>query len=229
MSVSQHDMKPFGDNPDPAYKPVEEALSSATHGFGAGMSLVGLIILVNIAIENRDIYQILSFSIFGSTLILLYLASALYHGSRQPRVKRFFKIADHASIFLLIAGSYTPFLMIPLRGQFGWTLLGIIWGLAILGVGFKVFFIQRLQRISVLFYIGMGWMSVLLVKEGIEIIPLGGLVWLAAGGVAYTVGVIFYSMKNTPYMHLVWHFFVLGGSICHYLAVLLYLTPITTP
>jgi len=219
----------FENFPEPAYKPVEEALSSATHAIGAVMSLVGLIILVNIAIENRDIYQIVSFSIFGSTLILLYLASALYHGSRQPRVKGFFKVADHASIFLLIAGSYTPFLLIPLRGRLGWTLLIIIWGLAILGVGFKVFFIHRLQRISVLFYIVMGWLSVVLVKEAVGIMPSGGLFWLAAGGVSYTVGVIFYSMKNTPYMHLVWHFFVLGGSVCHFLAVLLYLTPITTP
>ena len=132
------------------------------------------------------------------------------------------------SIFLLIAGSYTPFLLIPLRGRLGWILLAIIWTLAFLGVSFKVFFINRLQRISVAFYILMGWLSVVMVKEAVEVMPAGGLVWLAAGGIAYTVGVIFYAMKKTPYMHLVWHFFVLSGSTCHFLAVFLYLTSGTT-
>jgi len=204
----------------------EEITHAITHGFGAALSIAGLTILVVLAVENGNIYQVVSFSIYGATLVILYLASTLYHGIQQPDAKRIFKIFDHSSIFLLIAGTYTPFLLISIRGALGWTLMVIVWGMAILGVSFKTLFIDRFPKLSVLAYVLMGWLSVVMIKEMLVNIPLGGLIWLAIGGVVYTVGVIFYALQKIPYMHVVWHFFVLGGSICHYFAVLLYLAPI---
>ena len=203
----------------------EEIAHSITHGIGAGLSIAGLTLLVALAVLYGNVYQIVSFSVYGSTLILLYLASTLYHGFQNPRLKRVFKIFDHASIYLLIAGTYTPFLLVGLRGRWGWTFLIIIWGLAILGVSFKALFIDRFHKLSVLAYILMGWLSVVMIKELLINISLGGLIWLGVGGVIYMVGVIFYALQKIPYMHVVWHFFVLGGSICHYIAVLLYLAP----
>ncbi len=203
----------------------EEIAHSITHGIGAGLSIVGLVVLVILAARRGDVYQIVSFSIYGASLIILYLASTLYHSFQRPRLKHVFKIIDHAAIYLLIAGTYTPFLLVGIRGRLGWTLLVIIWGLAVLGVSFKAFFIHRFEKLSVLAYILMGWLSVAMMKELWANIPVGGVIWLAAGGVAYTVGVIFYALRKTPYMHAVWHLFVLGGSLCHYFAVLLYLAP----
>jgi hemolysin III len=207
------------------YSLGEEIVHSITHGIGVGLGVAGLTLLVVLAVWYGNVYQIVSFSIYGATLIILYLASTLYHAFQNPGVKRVFKIIDHASIYLLIAGTYTPFLLVGLKGAWGWTLMIIIWGLAILGISFKVLFIHRYQKLSVLAYVLMGWLSVVMLKELLVNIPLGGLIWLAAGGVVYTVGVIFYALQKIPYMHVVWHVFVLGGSICHYFAVLLYLAP----
>lgn len=203
----------------------EEIAHSLTHAIGAALSIAGLTLLVALAALYGNVYQIVSFSIYGGTLVILYLASTLYHGFQQPRIKRVFKILDHASIFLLIAGTYTPFLLISLRGKLGWTLLAIIWGLAILGVSFKVLFIDRLQKLSVLAYVLMGWLSVVMIEQMLANIPVGGLIWLGAGGAAYSIGVIFYALQKIRYMHVVWHFFVLAGSLCHYFAVLFYLAP----
>lgn len=203
----------------------EEIWHSVSHGIGTGLSVAGLTLLVVLAVLYGNIYQIVSFSIYGTTLIILYLASTLYHSFQNPRVKRVFKIIDHASIFLLIAGTYTPFLLVGVRGAWGWTLLVIIWGLAILGISFKALFINRFQRLSVLVYILMGWLSLVVIKELAASIEIGGLIWLGAGGVAYTVGVIFYALKQFRYTHVIWHFFVLGGSVCHFFAVLFYLAP----
>lgn len=207
------------------YSLGEEIANSITHGIGAGLSIAGLTLLVALAVMNGNIYQIVSFSIYGATLTILYLASTLYHSFQQPRVKRIFRIFDHAAIFLLIAGTYTPFLLVGVRGTIGWTLLVVVWGLALLGVGFKALFINRFQKLSVLAYILMGWLSVIAAKEMLANIPLGGLIWLAAGGAIYTIGIIFYALKKYRYTHTVWHVFVLGGSICHYFAILLYLAP----
>ncbi|HJW90559.1 MAG TPA: hemolysin III family protein, partial [Anaerolineales bacterium] len=156
----------------------EEIAHSITHGIGAGLSIAGLTLLVALAVLYGNVYQIVSFSVYGSTLILLYLASTLYHGFQNPRLKRVFKIFDHASIYLLIAGTYTPFLLVGLRGSWGWTFLIIIWGLAILGVSFKALFIDRFHKLSVLAYILMGWLSVVMIKELLINISLGGLIWL---------------------------------------------------
>jgi len=203
----------------------EEIAHSITHGIGVGLSIAGLVILVVIAAKYGDVYQVVSFSVYGATLILLYLASTLYHSFQAPRVKQIFKKMDHAAIYLLIAGTYTPFLLVGMRGPLGWTLFGIIWGLAVLGVSFKVLFIDRFQKLSVLAYVLMGWLCVVAFKQMAASIALNGMILLAAGGVVYTLGVIFYAMTKVRYSHAVWHLFVLGGSVCHYFAVLFYLAP----
>ncbi len=203
----------------------EEIAHSITHGIGTGLSIAGLTLLVVLSILHGDVYQVVSFSVYGATLIILFLASTLYHSFQQPAVKRVFKVIDHASIFLLIAGTYTPFLLVAIRGAWGWTLLVIVWGLAILGVSLKALFIHRFQKLSVLAYILMGWLSVVAIKELLENIPLDGLILVAVGGIVYTVGVIFYALKRIRFSHAIWHVFVLGGSVCHYFAVLLYLAP----
>lgn len=204
----------------------EEIFHSITHGIGSGLSIAGLTLLLVLAILFGDVYQIVSFSIFGASLVLLYLSSTLYHGFQQPRVKHIFKIFDHASIYLLIAGTYTPFLLVGLGGSAGWTMLFIVWGIALFGIVFKVLFIERFQVLSVVTYLLMGWLCVFVFREMVASIPLGAIIWLAIGGLFYTVGVIFYALQKIPYMHAVWHFFVLGGSICHFFAVLLYLAPV---
>ncbi len=204
----------------------EEIAHSITHGIGAGLSIAGLTLLLVLAVLYGNVYQIVSFSIYGATLIILYLASTLYHGFTHPRVKHIFEVIDHAAIYLLIAGTYTPFLLVAIRGVWGWTLLVIIWGLALLGISFKTLFFHRFKNLSVLAYILMGWLSVVAINELLVNIPVGGLIWLAVGGVIYTVGVIFYALHKIPYTHAIWHLFVMGGSICHYFAVLFYLTPI---
>lgn len=207
------------------YSIGEEIANSVTHGIGAGLSIAGLTLLVVLAVMNGNIYQIVSFSIYGATLTILYLASTLYHSFQQPKVKRVFRIFDHAAIFLLIAGTYTPILLVGVRGTIGWTLLVIVWGLALLGISFKALFINRFQKVSVLAYILMGWLSVIAIKEMIANIPVGGLIWMGVGGAIYTLGTIFYALKKYRYTHTIWHVFVLGGSICHYFAILLYLAP----
>ncbi len=218
--------KTIGQVPKRSYTMGEEIVHSVTHGIGTCLSIVGLILLVDLAIKYGDVIQIVSFSIYGGTLIILYLASTLYHGFQHARVKRIFRVIDHSSVYLLIAGSYTPFLLVGLQGTWGWILLAVIWGAAIAGIGFKVLFLERFNNLSTWTYLLMGWASVVMIKDLFEKIPLGGIIWLALGGAAYSGGVIFYRMKKTPYMHAIWHFFVLGGSICHFLAVLLYLAPV---
>jgi len=212
--------------PTRIYSIGEEIMNGVTHGLGAALSIAGLTILVVLAVMSGNVRQIVGFSIYGASLIILYLASTLYHSFRKPEVKRVLKIIDHAAIYLLIAGTYTPFLLVGVQGAWGWTMLVLIWGLAILGISFKTLFIHRFQKLSALGYVLMGWLSVLIIKSLLDTIAVGGLIWLAVGGAIYTIGVIFYSLKKIPYMHGVWHLFVLGGSICHYFAVLLYLAPV---
>ena len=204
----------------------EEIMNSITHGIGAGLSIAGLTLLVVLAVLSGNVRQVVSFSIYGASLIILYLASTLYHSFQQPEIKQTFKIIDHSAIYVLIAGTYTPFLLLGVPGVWGWVMFVFIWGVAILGIGFRKLFIYRFPQFAALTYILMGWVSVFMIKPLRANIALGGLMWLVAGGVVYTIGVIFYALKKIPYMHGVWHLFVLGGSICHYLAVLLYLVPV---
>lgn len=201
----------------------EEIANSITHGIGAALSIAGLVILVVLAVTRGDAWRIVSFSIYGATLIILYLASTLYHSFRHPGVKRIFRIIDHSSIFLLIAGTYTPFLLVRLRSTTGWILFGIIWALAGLGIGFKALYINRHAKISVAIYVAMGWLCVVAIRQMLANIPAGGIIGLAAGGLLYTAGIVFYAWHGLRYSHAIWHLFVLGGSISHYYSILFFL------
>jgi hemolysin III len=207
------------------YTPGEEIANGITHGIATALSVAGLTLLVVLAVLYGDVWQLVSFSIYGSTLILLFLASTLYHSFQHPRLKKMFRIIDHVSIYLLIAGTYTPFMLVSLRGPWGWSLFGVIWGLAIVGIVYKIFFIHRFRKLSVVIYILMGWLCIVALHEMVVRIPAGGLVWLSIGGLFYTLGVIFYAWRKLPYNHAVWHLFVMGGSLCHYFAIFFYLLP----
>ncbi|MCP4604610.1 MAG: hemolysin III family protein [Proteobacteria bacterium] len=203
----------------------EEIANSIIHGIGTLLAIAALVILVTFASLRGDAWRVVSFSIYGSTLILLYLSSTFYHGFRSIKLKRLFRIFDHATIYLLIAGTYTPFMLVTLRGGLGWSLLGVTWGFAILGIFMTALFIEKFRLISVLSYVGMGWLIVLAIKPLLAALQLGGVIWIASGGIAYTFGIVFYVSKRIPYSHAIWHLFVLGGSICHFFAMLLYVLP----
>ncbi|MBZ2168870.1 hemolysin III family protein [Marinobacter sp. F4216] len=198
---------------------IEEWLNSATHGIGALLSVIGTIVLVVGASQLEDNWKLVSFSIFGASLILLYLASTLYHGTRHPELKKLFKTLDHCAIFLLIAGTYTPFLLVNMRGTVGWTLFAIIWSLAITGVVLKIIFKNRYELARVGIYIAMGWLIIFASSDLVASLSDTALTLMIAGGIAYTGGVAFYLADRIPYMHAVWHLFVIGGSACHFSAV----------
>ena len=201
------------------YSLGEEIANSITHGLGALLSVVGLIALILLAANHGDAWRVISFSIYGVTLIILYLVSTLYHSLPQPRMKRVFRTLDHAAIYLLIAGTYTPFLLVSLRGALGWTLLVIIWGVAVVGVVWKLFFMERLKIVATGAYLLMGWLAIIAVKPLIDNLSTAGIVLVATGGVVYSLGVIFYVWRRLPYNHAIWHLFVLAASIFHFLAV----------
>lgn len=200
-----------------------ERLNSITHLIGASLALAGLAVLVVSAGLKADPWKIVSFSIYGFTLFTLYVFSTLYH-SLRGKAKLVFQKLDHTAIYLLIAGTYTPFTLVTLRGAWGWTVFGVIWGLAIIGSTQDVLLKKRNHILSVSLYILMGWLALAIIRPLARILPAAGLIWLVAGGLLYTVGVIFYSLdpKVMKYSHGVFHFFVLGGSICHYLTIFLY-------
>jgi hemolysin III len=199
---------------------VEEIANAITHGVGLLLSVAGFIVLLVFAALRGTAWHIVACSIYGVTLICLYAASTLYHAVISPRIKRALRIFDHSAIYLLIAGTYTPFLLVNLRGPWGWSLFGIVWGLAIAGILFKFWFVERFGFLSTAVYIGMGWLVVIAAKPVIAHVPFTALIWLLVGGLAYTAGVIFYASKRIPYGHAIWHVFVPAGSICHYFAVL---------
>ena len=201
----------------------EEIANSVTHGIGAALSVAALVILVVFASLYGDTWRVVSFSVYGATLFLLYLASTLYHSFTNPRIKQFFRILDHSSIYLLIAGTYTPVTLISMRGPWGWTLFGLIWVMAIAGIISKIFIIGKFKIVSVLFYVIMGWFILIAFKPMLQMVPKGLIVWIFIGGVCYTFGLIFYALKKIPYFHFIWHLFVLGGSISHFFGMLLYL------
>ncbi len=207
------------------YTPGEEIANSVIHGIGAGLAIAALSVLVTLAAGRGDAWHVVSFSIYGATLVLLYSSSTVYHALRAPRAKRAMRMMDHMAIFLLIAGSYTPFTLVTLRGPWGWTLFGLIWGIAVAGIVFKVFFTGRLERASVALYILMSWLALIAIKPLASALPVGGLVWLALGGVFYMGGVAFYRWHRLRFHHAVWHVCVLGGSLCHFLCMLWYVLP----
>ena len=202
-----------------SYTRTEELANSVTHGFGLGISVVGAVVLVALTTLRGDPWQIFSSGVYGVSLVALYTASTLYHSFRPPEIKRVLRVFDHCAIYLLIAGSYTPFALVSLRGGWGWTLFGLVWGLAAAGIIFKVFFTGRLNALSTTIYVLMGWLGVVAAKPIIEMVPTGALWWLAAGGIIYTAGTVFYHNRRVPYSHAIWHLFVIGGSACHYFAI----------
>jgi hemolysin III len=202
---------------------TEEAVNAVTHGIGAVAGAIALAALVVLASRAGDVRDIVSVSIFGATLVLLYLASTLYHAARDPRTRARLKVLDHAAIYLLIAGTYTPFALGALRGGWGWSLFGITWGLAVAGVLFKLYFTGRFRLASTLIYIGMGWLGLVAAVPLVASLSAMTLFWLVAGGIAYTAGTPFYQAGRFRYAHTVWHGFVLAGSACHVVAVALQL------
>jgi hemolysin III len=200
----------------------EEIANSITHGVGFALSVIGLIVVVAAAVATHDPWRVAAASVYGVTLVLLYAASTLYHALPGRRVKLVFQRLDHAAIYLLIAGTYTPFVLGPLRGAWGWTLFGIVWGLAVLGTVLKGVFGVRLAVLSTVVYIVMGWLVVIAAGPLAAQLPAPGVQWLVAGGVLYTLGVIFFAWERVRYSHAVWHLFVLAGSVAHFCAVFWY-------
>jgi len=205
--------------------PIEELANGITHGIGLALSIVGLIVLLVLSILRGNAWHIAGCTTFGITLVLLYAASTLYHTVHAARVSRILKILDHAAIYLLIAGTYTPFTLVNLRGFWGWTLFSLVWGLALFGIAWKLIHVERFPIVSTVVYIAMGWIALIAVKPLLAAIPMWGVAWLLAGGLFYTVGVAFYATKRIPYNHAIWHVFVMAGSICHYFAVMFYVLP----
>lgn len=197
----------------------EELVNALTHGFGAAASLFAGTALVVMTILGGDVWQITSAAVFSMTLLLLYSASTAYHSVPRGPLKDRLETLDHCAIFLLIAGTYTPFTLVSLRGPWGWTLFALVWGLAIAGVIYKLNTSKRFDLFSTLLYIAMGWLIVIAAEPMLQALTLPTMAWLFAGGVAYTAGTIFYRRKHVPYSHAVWHLFVLAGSICHFIAV----------
>ncbi|TGK88321.1 hemolysin III family protein [Leptospira bourretii] len=209
------------------YSIGHEIANAVTHGIGGGLSIAGLSILLTMAVLYGDVWHIVSSAIYGATLILLYLASTLYHGIYHAATKRIFKVIDHASIYLLIAGTYTPFTLVSLRehSEWGWTLFLVVWILAFAGVLLLLLFPGKYSGARVVVYILMGWLAIFVVKDIRTAIGMGGISWLVAGGLSYTVGVIFYLWDSLPFNHAIWHLFVLSGSLCHFFAILFYVLP----
>ncbi|MCL6603127.1 MAG: hemolysin III family protein [Paenibacillus sp.] len=208
------------------YSRNEEVANAVTHGIGAVLSVAALVLLIVFASLKGTVWHVVSFSIYGTTMLLLYFNSTLVHSLREGKAKDFFEFLDHSSIYLYIAGSYTPFLLVALRGTLGWSLFGIIWGVAIFGVLFKAYFVKRFLFMSTIFYIAMGWLIVIAWNPLSAVVADGGMTLLMVGGILYTLGTIFYVWRGFPYHHAIWHVFVLAGSTVHFFAVFKYLLPI---
>ena len=200
-------------------------MNQLTHGVGAGLGVAGLVVLVTMARRHGDAWHVVSSSIFGAALVLLYTASTLYHSFESALTRQRLQKLDHAAIFLLIAGTYTPFALVTLRGPWGWSLFGVIWGLAIVGVVLKCWFAGRFSGISTAVYLVMGWLVLVATKPLLAALPMGGVKLLVAGGLCYTGGAVFYHWRRLPYHHAIWHLFVIAGSACHWTAVFRYVLP----
>jgi hemolysin III len=208
------------------YSKGEEIANSITHGLGIALAIGGLVVLIVFAALYGNTWHIVSCSIFGAALILLYAASTLYHSIHHPRVKPVLRILDHAAILVLIAGTYTPITLVSLRGPWGWTLFGSIWGLAAMGIIIETTWLRRFRAGLIALYVIMGWAVVAAVKPMMANVGSGGLWLLLTGGLAYTGGIVFYLWRRLPYNHAIWHLFVLAGSTLHYFAILLYVIPV---
>ncbi|TSB46108.1 PAQR family membrane homeostasis protein TrhA [Alkalicoccobacillus porphyridii] len=204
----------------------EEIANAITHGIGALLSLAGLVLLIVYSSLYGTVWHIVSFSIYGTSMLILYAASTLVHSFPPGKVKDLFEILDHSAIYLFIAGTYTPILFIVVQGALGWTLFGVIWGIATLGIVFKIFFVKKFLVISTLFYLLMGWMALFAIKPIISALPLAGVAFLVGGGLLYSLGTIFYIWRGFKFHHAVWHLFVLGGTILHFFLIIGYILPL---
>lgn len=210
----------------PRYSFYEELANSITHGIGLLLSIAGLGVLTAFASVFGSVWHIVSCSVYAGTMILLYTASTLYHSIPWEKAKTVFRVLDHSSIFLLIAGTYTPFTLVSLRGPWGWSLFGTIWGLAVMGILLEVFLQQKYRFITIGLYVAMGWTIVIAVKPMLSSVAPGGMWLLLAGGLCYTLGIPFYIRKSMPFNHAIWHVFVLAGSIFQFFSILLYVIPV---
>lgn len=207
------------------YSPLEERANFLTHGLAALLSLTGLVLMVVFSAKYGDAYHLVSCSIFGTTLILLYSASTLYHLSSGEMLKEIFRRLDHAMIYLLIAGTYTPFTLNNLRGPWGWSIFGTVWSIALAGLILEFTLSRRLRWLPLSLYLGLGWLIVIAAKPLLTSLAPGGLLLLLSGGLLYSFGVVFYLWKSLRFQHAIWHLFVIGGSLCHFLSVFFYVIP----
>ncbi|MCB2206882.1 MAG: hemolysin III family protein [Bacteroidetes bacterium] len=203
----------------------EEFVNVLTHGIGFLLSVAALALMVVFASLDGNAWHIVGVSIFGASLVVLYLASTLFHWSVRPKVRKYLNVFDHSAIYVLIAGTYTPFLLVTLNGPWGWSLFGVIWGLAIAGVVFKMFFTGQYDKLSLVIYVLMGWLILIAIVPLVQNLSTMGLIWLLIGGISYSIGAIFYLLNKLPFNHAIFHFWVLGGSICHFFAVFWYVIP----
>ena len=208
-----------------SYSPAEERVNISSHAIGLLLSIAALALLVIHASANGDVWHIVSFSIFGASLIILFAASTIYHSTRDPDSRARLRVVDHASIYILIAGTYTPFTLVTLNGTIGWTIFGISWGMALSGIVLKLFFTGRYELVSTLMYVFMGWIIIFAISPLIDNLSSDGLSWLVAGGIGYTVGAILYGIKQIKFNHAIFHVFVLIGAFCHFVAVYFYVLP----
>ncbi|MFN3772716.1 PAQR family membrane homeostasis protein TrhA [Cloacibacterium normanense] len=204
------------------YSPTEEKLNIWSHAFGIFLSIIALVLLIIKAVQQDNIWMMISFPIFGVSLILLYLASTLYHASKEPQKRFKLKVFDHAAIYVLIAGSYTPFTLVSLNGKTGWLIFSMVWVMAFTGIILKLFFTGRFKVISTAMYVLMGWLIVFYFQDLTASLHEKGVFYLILGGVLYTIGAILYSIKKIKFNHAIFHFFVLAGSFCHFLSIYLY-------
>ncbi len=208
------------------YTKQEEIANAITHGIGAMLAMAALVFLILFASKYGDGWYVVSYTIYGVCMFIMYLESTLYHSITNKKFKKLFRIFDHCSIYLLIAGTYTPFTLTVLRGKIGWIMFSVIWILAIIGIVMKIFWIGKYELLSTGVYIFMGWIIVLAIKSLIVLVPYNGIILLVAGGILYTIGAFLYIFNKIPYNHAIWHIFVIGGSACHFFCILFYLLPI---
>lgn len=218
MFIEQLFMKPDAR----LYPKNEEIMNVVSHGIGFLLSIPALALLVVFASIEGTAWHIISFAIYGSSLVVLYFASTIFHLTQNQKTRNRLNVFDHASIYLLIAGSYTPFVLVTIRGPWGWSIFGVVWGLAICGIILKIFFTGRFNTLSTILYIVLGWTILIAISPLTRALPFEGLMWLLAGGLSYTVGAVFFLLNRLPFNHAVFHLFVLLGSICHFVAVFWY-------
>lgn len=208
------------------YSVAEEILNSLSHGAGVLFGIIALLLLVLKSVQMDDTLRVVTFSIYGASVIVLFLASTLYHAIPFPRAKSVLKLVDHCAIYLLIAGTYTPFLLLTLGDTVGAVMMVVIWGLAVAGIVFKLFYIGRFQTISLVTYLAMGWLAIFASYELLAKMPWNGLMLMLAGGIIYSLGTIFFAVRRIPFNHAIWHMFVLAGTVCHFLAIYFYVLPV---